>query len=433
MPPEGPPQNYLHENSDEPADEGRSKDASSSATAPERIVVIGAHAGGDDAGLPKPARTALEQADLVVGGRRHLAALAPAARRTVLVGDDLATVLDAIDAEPGTVVVLASGDPGFFGMVRPLAARFGAGRLEVHPAPSSVALAFARLGRSWDDAVVVSAHGRPLAEAIARAARHPKVAVLVSPENSPQVLGRALIDSGCGSRVVAVCSRLGLEGEEVVETDLAGLADGTWDPLSVVVLLAPDRLPGVGTAGGTRTLAWGLGEERFDHRDGMIPRAEVRAVALGKLDLPAAGVLWDVGAGSGSVAVEAALLCPGLAVYAFERDPAEAARAVANATGHGAAVRVVVGEAPACLEGLPDPDRVFVGGGGLDVLDACLARLRSGGQVVATYAAMDRAVAAAGRLGSLTQISVSRGRRLPDGGIRLAAENPVFVVWGPRP
>lgn len=399
---------------------------------PERIVVVGAHGGGD-AGLSKPARAALEQADLVVGGRRHLSALAPGARRTVVVGDDLATVLDAIEAEPGTVVVVASGDPGFFGMVRPLAARFGAGRLEVHPAPSSVALAFARLGLSWDDAVVVSAHGRPMAEAVARGARHPKVAVLVSPENSPQILGRALVDSGCGARIVAVCSRLGLEGEEVVETDLAGLAAGTWDPLSVVVLLAPGHRPGEGLADGARTLAWGLGEERFDHRDGMITRAEVRAVALGKLDLPPAGVLWDVGAGSGSVAVEAARLCPGLAVYAVERDPAEAARATANATAHGTAVRVVVGEAPACLEGLPYPDRAFVGGGGIEVLDACIARLRSGGRVVATYAALDRAAAAADRLGSLTQISVSRGRRLPDGGIRLAAENPVFVVWGPRP
>lgn len=402
---------------------------------PERIAVIGAHGGGDDAALSKPVRAALEQADLVVGGRRLLSAVAPAARRTVVIGDDLATVLDAIDAEPGVVAVLASGDPGFFGMVRPLAARFGAGLLDVHPAPSSVALAFARLGRSWDDAVVVSAHGRPLADAVARALRHPKVAVLVSPENSPEVLGRALVESGCGERVVAVCSRLGLEDEMVVETDLAGLAAGTWDPLSVVILLAPDGPLGGGGLGddGAKTLAWGLPEERFDHRDGMITRAEVRAVALGKLDLPPAGVLWDVGAGSGSVGIEAARLCPGLAVHAIERDPVDAARAVANATGHGVAVRVLVGEAPACLEGLPDPDRIFVGGGGIDVLGACMARLRRGGRVVATYAALDRAAAAADRLGSLTQISVSRGRRLPDGGLRLAAENPVFVVWGPRP
>lgn len=399
---------------------------------PERIVVVGIH-GSPDGDLAKPARAALEQADLVVGGRRHLATLTPSTARTAVIGGDLASVLDAIDAENGSVVVLASGDPGFFGMVRSLAARFGPGCLEVHPAPSSVALAFARIGRSWDDAAVVSAHGRPLADAVALTSHHPKVAVLVSPEHSPQVLGRALVDAGCGSRSVAVCSRLGLDGEEVVETDLPGLAAGTWDPLSVVVLLAPDLDSDAGTNGAGKNVAWGLPDECFEHRDGMITRAEVRAVALGKLELPAAGVFWDVGAGSGSVAIEVARLRPGLAVHAIERDAADAARIDANARHHDVAVRVHNAEAPGGLVEVPDPDRIFVGGGGLGVLDACIDRLCGGGRIVATYAAMDRAAAAADRLGSLTQVSISRGRRLPDGGLRLAAENPVFVVWGPTP
>lgn len=394
---------------------------------PERIVVIGVHGTGPG-DLSKAARAALDQADLVVGGRRHLAAVAHRARRTMAIEGDIAAVLDSVDAEEGLVVVLASGDPGFFGMVRPLGARFGPACLEVHPAPSSVALAFARLGCSWDDAVVVSAHGRDLDRVVDEALRHPKVALLVSPESSASVLGAALVEAGAGPRTVAVCSRLGLDDESVVKTDLAGLAAGRWDPLSVVVLVA-EVAPGPAA----KTLAWGRPEQRFAHRGAMVTKAEVRAVAVGKLDLPAGGVLWDVGAGSGSVAVECAALRPGLAVHAVERSADAGARIEANAGSFGVDVRIHVGQAPACLAGLPDPDRVFVGGGGLGVLDACLDRLRPGGRIVATYAAVDRAAAAADRLGSLTQISVARGRRLPDGALRLESENPVFVAWGPRP
>jgi precorrin-6Y C5,15-methyltransferase (decarboxylating) len=333
--------------------------------------------------------------------------------------------MDLIDAESGPVCVLASGDPGFFGIVRPLAERFGSERLEVHPAPSSVALAFARLGMAWDDAVVVSAHGRSLSAAARAASSHPKVAVLVSPDSPPEALGRSLLELGAPHRRVAVCAQIGTASERVDVVDLVALADGRWDPLSVVILLgepAVSRSP---------VLAWGLPDSAFDHRDGMITHAEVRAVALGKLALPSQGVLWDVGAGSGSIAIECARLRPGLRVVAIEANAAEASRISANASSHGAAVEVVTGRAPDALAGLPQPNRAFVGGGGEGVLSAVLDRLPAGGRVVATYAAADRAVSAANRLGAMVQIGVSRGRRLPDGGLRLAAENPVFVVWGP--
>jgi precorrin-6Y C5,15-methyltransferase (decarboxylating) CbiT subunit len=164
----------------------------------------------------------------------------------------------------------------------------------------------------------------------------------------------------------------------------------------------------------------------------MVTKAEVRAVALGKLALPAAGVLWDVGAGSGSVAIECSRLAPGLRVFAVERRADDVERIRRNAGGTG--VVVVAGEAPGVLAGLPDPDRVFVGGGGLDVLESVVDRLRPGGLVVATYAALDRAAAAATRLGQMVQVSVSRGMPLGGtGALRLAAENPVFVCWGPDP
>ena len=376
---------------------------------PELPIVVVGVMGGQPSGV---------DADLVVGGRRHLHGLPG---RHLVVGDDLAVVLDGIAAEPGRVCVLASGDPGFFGIVRALAERFGPAALDVRPAVSSVSLAFARVGVPWDDAVVVSAHGRPLPAAARRAAAAPKAAVLTSPEAPPEALGKELAALGARHRRAVVCSRLGTAGEQVTSVDLAGLAAGTWDPLSVVVLLDG------GVAAGP-VLAWGRPEEEFAHREGMITKSEVRAVAIGKLALPPAGVLWDVGAGSGSVAVECARLRAGLRVIAVDRG-GDAVRA--NAIAHGVDVQVVEGEAPGVLAGLPDPDRVFVGGGGLDVLDAVLARLAPGGRVVATFAALDRAAAACQRLGHMVQVGLSRARALPDGGIRLAAENPVFVAWGP--
>lgn len=375
-------------------------------------------------GVTGDAPVGVVDADLVVGGRRHLAGVERG--RRLMVEGDLSPVLDAIAAEPGRVCVLASGDPGFFGMVRALAERFGPDALDVRPAPSSVSLAFARLGLPWDDAVVVSAHGRPLEEAARRAAAATKVAVLTSPGSSPEALGKELIAlDACHDRAV-VCSRLGTVDEQIACVDLDGLAGGSWDPLSVVVLLDG---PPVAAA---PVRAWGLADGEFAHRDGMITKAEVRAVALGKLGLAPAGVLWDVGAGSGSVAVECARLSPALRVLAVERDPGQIAHLRANASAHGVAVEVVEGEAPGVLGGLPDPDRAFVGGGGIEVLDATLARLRPSGRIVAAFAALDRAAAAADRLGNVVQINVSRGRPLPDGGVRLAAENPVFIAWGPE-
>ena len=391
---------------------------------PDRISVIGL-AGDDVAALPPGAQRALARADLVVGGHRHLEALCGPGRRTLVIEGDVGSVLSAAGDERGEVCVLASGDPGFFGIVRPLAQRFGRTCLDVHPAPSSVALAFGRLGMAWDDAVVVSAHGRPLVEAARAAARAAKVAVLVSPENPPEALGRALLELGAKHGHAAVCTRLGLAGEAVTEVDVAALAAGTWDPLSVVVLWS-----GAGVAP-AKSLAWGLPDSTYLHRGGMVTKAEVRAVAIGKLDLPSHGVVWDVGAGSGSVAIECAALAPALDVHAIERSADDARRIEANAAERGVSLRTIRGLAPEVLAGLPSPDRAFVGGGGPAVLDAVLARLRPGGRVVATFAAMDRAAAAAERLGSLVQVSISRGERLPDGGLRLDGQNPVFVVWGP--
>jgi len=395
------------------------------AECPPPVHVVGL-LGGRPVG--QAAHDALQTAGLVAGGRDQLAAVAalvaPGAR-TVLVGAGLAA-LDDVAAHRGPSCVLASGDPGFFGIVRSLSARLGDERLVVHPAPSSVALAFARLALPWDDAVVASCHTGDAVRAAAAVAHAPVAAVLCGPEAPPEAVGAALLAHGAHHRLVAVGTRLGEQGEQVQRcSDLSELAAGRFDHRSVVVLAHPSP-----AATRPAALPGGRPLSAFAHRASMITKPEVRSVVLGKLDLPERGVLWDVGAGSGSVAIEAALAAPGLRVIAVERDAGDAERTMANASALGAVVEVVVGAAPAALAGLPAPDRVFVGGGGLAVLDAGASALRGGGRIVATFAAVDRAAEAYRRLGSLVQVSVDRADVLPDGGIRFAADNPVFVAWG---
>lgn len=389
---------------------------------PERLAVVGV-CGGEPVG--KEARAAIDAASIVAGAPRHLRTLAPLGARTLPLDGPIRDVLEVLAGEPRGVCVLASGDPGFFGIVRLLAERFGPDRLDVYPAPSSVALAFARLGLPWDDAAVVSAHGRPLREAARCAVRLPKVAVLVAPDSPPEALGRELLALGARHDRAAVCARLGEPAERVDVVTLEELAAGSFDPLSVVVLVEGD---GVAVK---PSLEWGRSERRFAARAGLVTKAEVRAVALGKLALPETGVVWDVGAGSGSVAIEIAALAPSLRVLAIEQRTDDAARIAENAARHSVTVEVVCGEAPEALVDLPDPDRVFVGGGGPAVIDAALGRLRPGGRVVATFAALDRAAEAWRRLGHLVEVSVARGAPLTDG-VRLRSENPVFVVWGPE-
>ncbi|MFD3379364.1 MULTISPECIES: precorrin-6y C5,15-methyltransferase (decarboxylating) subunit CbiE [unclassified Streptomyces] len=414
------------------------------------ITVVGT---GTGAPLSPDAGAALAGAGLVVGGRRHLAAattIPDTAERVVL--GPLAPALDAIEqflekpADQGRVVVLASGDPGFFGIVRALAERFGAERLEVHPGVSSVATAFARVGLTWDDAVVVSAHGRDLRTAVNVCRAHPKVAVLTGPASGPAELGAAL---RCSERVLVVASALGAggvsgpgPGERIERVTPAEAAVRDWGPaVSVVLCLDESRvLSTVRTVAGPSPgpAQWALEEGEFAHRDSMITKFEVRALALARLGPRLGEHVWDIGAGSGSVAVECARL--GAAVTAVEKTLDGVERVRANAAAHGVDVTAVHGAAPTVLSDLPDPDAVFIGGGGRElpaIVTACARRARR--SVVVAMAALDRvpavrdALVAAGLDCDGVLLQSSRLAPLPGDVTRLAATNPVFLLWGVRP
>ncbi|MQA02567.1 MAG: precorrin-6y C5,15-methyltransferase (decarboxylating) subunit CbiE [Streptosporangiales bacterium] len=392
------------------------------------ITVIGL----DGSALSAAVTDALATATLVVGGRRHLDAVdVPSAARTVVLGN-VGDALDELGKHDGDAVVLASGDPGFFGIVRAMHER--GLTYVVHPAVSSVAQAFARAGVSWDDAVVVSAHGRDLRPAVNTCRAHHKVAVLTTPGAGPAELAAALDDR---PRQLVVAELLGTAGETVTPCTRAEAAARGWRDPNVVLVLDPAldatsagwSWPRVAVPDG-----WALPEDDFEHRDAMVTKAEVRALALAKLAPRPGTLVWDVGAGSGSVAVECARF--GAAVVALERDAEQCARIEANAAAHGVRVDVVRAEAPAALDALPEPDAVFVGGGGTAVVAAVAARRPT--TVVVALAALERvgpaadALTTAGYRVAATQLQASRLAALPDGAHRLAATNPVVVVWGER-
>jgi precorrin-6Y C5,15-methyltransferase (decarboxylating) len=392
--------------------------------------------------LPEAARVRLAEAALVVGSARQLAVAERAVpepraeRRTFELGGELAPALGVIAASSGPVVVLASGDPGFFGIVRILAEEFGRRALEVIPAVSAVAAAFARAGLPWDDALVVSAHGRDPAAAINACLAHPKVAVLTAPGFGPAELAAVLRGQ---PRRLLVAERLGEPDERVVEGDPAEIAAGRWaDPNVVVVFEEAAAVGGKGRAWPSRRLPtrWGLPEEAFEHRAGMVTKAEVRALALARLGPGPGDLVWDVGAGSGSVAVECARL--GAAVIAVDADEAARELVAANAARHRVAVTVVAGTAPGVLHGLPDPDAVFVGGSGRDlegVLKEAAGRARRA--VVVALAGMERVVPAglvlAGGGLQVETVLLQAARLRGIGELhRLVPTNPVFLVSGVR-
>lgn len=382
--------------------------------------------GVDGSPLPPGAASALAEAEVVAGARRHLdaAALPPGVERCEL--GSVAEVLDRLDGR--RAVILASGDPGFFGIVRLLRA---GGRVPlVYPAVSSVARAFARIGRPWDDVAVVSAHGRSLAPAVNVCRARAATAVLTAPGAGPAEIGAALHG---WERTLVVAEDLDGPHERVTTLSAADAAARSWrEPNVLLCLRDADAVPALGwTAGGAgRPDGWALPDAAFEHRAGMVTKSEVRALALARLAPGPGTLVWDVGAGSGSVAVECARL--GAAALAVERRPDDAQRVRDNAAAHDVEVRVVEGEAPAALAGLPHPDAVFVGGGGPDVVAA--AARTGAARVVVALAALDRLAptreALRGYRVEGVQVAASRLAELPDGTVRLAATNPILLLWG---
>ena len=367
-------------------------------------------------GLSPLATSAIERAAVIAGGPRQLALLPErvAARRVLLPSPLLPGLAGLVDAhaEAG-LVVLASGDPMFYGIGSTLVRLLGADRVRVLPHPSSVSLAAARLGWPLDDTDVVSLVGRPLSllHPLLQPGRR-VLALVAEPTAAADV--RSLLDTrGFGPSPVTLLADLGGAGEVVAP------ADGR--PHSRLAILAIEcRLdPAVGAAGsGLLPRVPGLPDTAFEH-DGQLTKREVRALTLAALAPVPGQLLWDVGAGSGSVGIEWMRVHPASRAIAIEPKESRRDRITRNAAALGVpGLRVVAGEAPGALAGLPAPDAVFIGGGVTvpGVVDACAAALGPGGRLVANAVTLEgQAVLADWRQrlgGTLTRIGVERADTL---------------------
>ncbi|WKV74994.1 precorrin-6y C5,15-methyltransferase (decarboxylating) subunit CbiE [Streptomyces sp. PCS3-D2] len=335
----------------------------------DRVTVIG----WDGSPLTSAARSALSAATLVAGAAHHLALpeVPPTAERIRL--GSLGLAARRIAGHRGTAVVLADGDPGFFGVVRTLRAPEHGLEVEVVPAVSSVAAAFARAGMPWDDAQVVVAHPRTLRRAVNVCRAHPKVAVLTSPGAGPAEL--ALLLDGV-HRTFVVCEELGTDREQVSVLTSDKAADHSWRDPNVVIVIGG----AVQASAGDPAWLLGQGPAHSGERGWARPQAGagegesalLHAAQLARLGPRTGDLVWDIGTGSGGVAVDAAAL--GAAVIAVDADPAARERVTAAARNRGVQLQFVAGRAPHVLENLPEPDVVRVGGGGAEVVAAVADR-----------------------------------------------------------
>jgi precorrin-6Y C5,15-methyltransferase (decarboxylating) len=409
-------------------------------TAEPKIHVLGIGPDGL-AGLTARARELLAGAELVLGSEHTLGLLPELKAQRVRLGPDLQEAVRALEGNLGRkrMVVVAGGDPLFYGVARYLCDRLGKDRFEVLPHVSSMQLAFARIKESWEEAYLTNLANHPLEEVLDRIRTAETVGLFTSEDEGPPEVARQLLAHGLDYFRAYVCENLGGPDERVTQGELADLQEMEFAPLNVMILKhkpgAPER-----RRQPSRFRRFGNPDDVFAQsrpKSGLITQAEVRAVALAQLEIQPGTVVWDVGAGSGSVAIEAAQLSdPGM-VYAVEQDAADYHLILANAEMFGVYnLKAVHGIAPAVFQGLPPPGAIFVGGDGREVariLEAAYAALRPGGRLVGHVATLEMLGACYALLKALAggvqvlMVHLARGVEQMEA-LRFESVNPTFLL-----
>ena len=328
---------------------------------------------GDDGleGLTQAARLLVERADLIIGSERAVAAVGDSAARKVVLNGDPDQVARYVANNPDKqIVILASGDPLFYGTARYLCERLGKERFEVVPHVSSMQLAFARVKESWDEAYLTNLANQKLDRVMERIRTAERVGLFTTEAFSPGTVAKALIERGIDYFTGYVCENLGSPDERVTQGELHELAGQHFSPLNVMILVRKPETPDRPREMVGHRL-FGNPDEMFLQsrpKRGLLTPAEVRCMALAEMDLGRSSVVWDVGAGSGSVSVEAAQIARHGEVYAIEMDVEDYQLISANAERFAVTnLTPVLGQAPDAWSDLPDPDAIFIGGTGRHV------------------------------------------------------------------
>jgi precorrin-6Y C5,15-methyltransferase (decarboxylating) len=392
-------------------------------------------------GLTSRARDLLTSADLLLGSDHALDLVREVTAERYRIGPDLQEVVRTLETNFGRkrMVVVASGDPLFYGVARYLCDRLGKDRFEVLPHVSSMQLAFARIKESWEEAYLTNLATHPLATVLDRIRVAETVGLFTSEQEDPPAIARELLTRGLDYFRAYVCENLGAPDERVTQGDLADIKDMEFAPLNVMILKRKPGRPDQQRTPG-RFRGFGNPDDVFAQsrpKSGLITQAEVRAIALAQLDVQPGSIVWDVGAGSGAVAIEAAHLAqPGM-VYAIEQDAADYHLILANAATFGVQnLTAVHGIAPAVFSDLPAPDAIFIGGTGHEIarlLESAYQALRPGGRLVANVASLETLTATYSVLKSLagsvqvSLLNVARGVEQLET-LRFEAVNPTFLL-----
>jgi len=411
---------------------------------PFKITIVGV---GDDGspGLSQQATEVIARASKLYGSASLLERFADSKVDKQPLGPDLERLATELDSAPEGSVVLASGDPLFYGTARFLCERLGKETFQVIPHVSSMQLAFARVKESWDEAYLTNVASQPLDRILEKIRIAEKVGLFTSQDVPPSRVAELLIAKGIYYFTAYVCENLGAPDERVTKCELKDLVFQKFAPLNVLVLLRHNGTPDQQVLTKNRRL-FGNPDEFFKQsrpKRGLLTTSEVRSIALSELSLRPNAIVWDIGAGSGSVAIEAAQIAYQGKVYAIEMDAEDYGLMLENAKHFGVENLVgVLGEAPKAWDNLPDPHAIFVGGTGravTSIVQACWPRLQSAGNLVVNFMSIENVselqqyiIRELGLEPQLSMIQISKGTYQLEKH-RFETANPSFLMKVTKP
>lgn len=404
-----------------------------------KISIIGIGLSLDD--LTEKHHLMIEEADILAGGSRHLNYFPNFNGEKVTITKDLnrlTEILRNFIDNNKRVVVLASGDPLFFGIGSYLSRKLGKDLIRIFPNVSSVAGAFSKINESWHDAKVISLHGRNFTdETVNNFRKHNKIAVLTDKENTPSAIYKRLSLEGLSDFKICVLQCLGDDGESVEWLTPHEPVTKEFSDLNVMIFLRTDEEQKENNP----SVFLGMPEDSFKHESGLITKSEVRVVSLSKLVLEKDSIMWDLGAGSGSVSIEASFFIKTGHIYAVEKKESRVGQISENKEYyHVSNLKVIQGLLPEAIESLPDPDRIFIGGGGINlpqIITAGSKKLLPGGIIVINTVllkSMTDGIETLENLGFETdviQIQINTGHNMP-WNLMLKSQNPVWVICGKK-
>lgn len=397
--------------------------------AQQKIYLVGAGMAGWE-GFSSKALEIIGKAEVLIGHQRHLDIFPDFTGQKTELGD-LSELLDFLQKTDKRVAILASGDPTFFGISRFLLRNLPKERIEIFTNVTSMQYAFSRIKEPWDDAIFVSVHGRGMHAALDKIVAAEKACVLTDKVNTPSAIARELIERGAEGYEAWLCEDLGLPTEKFTRSDLRGLLELKPSDLNILILIRTYE-PNL-----VQYPLIGIDDDEFQTTKKLITKQEVRAVTLSKLQLQDDLVLWDIGAGSCSVSIEASNLMPNGRIFAVERNPQCVGFINENLKKFCTRnVKLVEAYAPEGLEDLPDPDRVFIGGAGgqlEEIIDAVDKRLKADGMIVLNAVTLDTLTKAVefledhGYTVEATCVNIAKTRRLTEYKM-FEAQNPVYII-----